>query len=307
MLSGLTDPNVLRRRLRSELRRIRETSGLIQKDVASAMDWHASKLVRIEAGSVRLSVNDLRALLTFYGVTDAEEVGRLVALARSARRRSWWEGHRSVASAQHIAFLGFESSAVVIRNFEPIVVPGLLQTEDYARAVIVAHEGAHADKNRIDALIDLRMERQELFDRPDAPEIHFVLDESALHRMVGGRSVMTQQFRRIREIADRPNVTIKIVPFGTGFYPMCHTGYVIFGFSDPADGDILFVEYPLGELVFREDVGHTSDADTRGVSPADCLRIFLTVQEQAVFFQAVPHRGNIRVGSDRRLIGGLST
>ncbi|TQS43623.1 helix-turn-helix domain-containing protein [Cryptosporangium phraense] len=281
MPSSFTDPNVLRRRLRGELRRVRGTSGLTQKDVASAMDWHPSKLARIETGTVRISINDLRALLNLYGVADDREISRLVALARNARRRSWWDGHRSVASTQLIAMLGYESSAAIIRDFEPVVVPGLLQTEDYARSIIAVQEGDRAEQNKIDALIDLRMERQEMFDRSDAPEMHFLLDESVLHRIVGSKAVMSRQTRRIREIAGRPNVTVHVVPYRSGFYPMCHTGYIIFQFTDPADGDILHVEYPLGELIFRE-AGSESSPDPRHISPARCLRIFEDVERFAI-------------------------
>lgn len=129
------DPTIPRRRLRSELRKAREAANMSQRDVAAAMDWSASKLIRIESGAVNISTNDLRALLHHYGI-EGDRIATLVELARAARGQTPWAIYRDVASPEYIAFLGYESSASVIRNFEPMLVPGLLQTEDYARTVI---------------------------------------------------------------------------------------------------------------------------------------------------------------------------
>src|SRR5690349_2020111 len=123
------DPTIHRRRLRSELRRAREASGRTQWETAQAMDWSLSKLIRIETGAVRVSTNDLRAMLSYYTV-DAERVAALVEVARAAREQPRWARYRDVASPEYLVFLGFESSATVIRNFEPILIPGLLQTEE---------------------------------------------------------------------------------------------------------------------------------------------------------------------------------
>lgn len=243
------DPSMHRRRLRAALRQVREEARMTQKDVAVAMDWHPSKLIRIEAGAVRITINDLKVLLAHYGVVDQERIGELVRTARSARERSWWEAHRHVASPQFIQFLGYESSAQIIRNYEPILVPGLLQTEAYARALFRI-TAPNADARRIDSLVDLRLERQEMLHRPDV-EAHFIIDETVLRRSVGESSTMREQLERLLREAERPNVTIRIVPVSYGYYELCRTPYVIFEF-EPEDGTILYIENPLGEMIFQE-------------------------------------------------------
>ncbi|MGH3977188.1 MAG: Scr1 family TA system antitoxin-like transcriptional regulator, partial [Pseudonocardiaceae bacterium] len=147
------DPAIHRRRLRSELRNAREAAGMTQRDVAAAMDWSQSKLIRIESGAVNISTNDLRALLHHYNV-DSTRIDALVDVARAGREMTRWSIYKDVASPELIAFLGYESSASIIRTFEPFLVPGLLQTEEYARTVISSRE-AH-NPHTIDPLVDLR-------------------------------------------------------------------------------------------------------------------------------------------------------
>src|SRR5574341_251305 len=202
------DPMVHRRRLRSELRRVREAAGFTQRDVARAMDWSLSKLIRIETGAVSITTNDLRALLTHYGINEPERVEGLIEVARASRERSWWSGYREVASQDYVTFLGYESSASVIRNFEPLLVPGLLQTEEYAREVIRAIQG----EDHVDALVDLRMYRQQtLLERDEPPSTHFILDEAVIRRSVGGPDVMRRQLRHLAQLAERPNITVRVV------------------------------------------------------------------------------------------------
>src|SRR5436305_7827034 len=150
---GRPDPAILRRRLRIELRNARGAAGMTRRDVALAMDWSQSKLIRIESGTVSISTNDLRVLLGHYGV-DSHRVNALVDMARAAREPTRWSIYKDVAAPAYIAFLGYEVSASVIRSFEPVFVSGLLQTEEYARAVISVTE-SHNPQN-IDALVDLR-------------------------------------------------------------------------------------------------------------------------------------------------------
>lgn len=268
------DPTVHRRRLRNELRKTREGAGKTQRDVAAAMDWSQSKLIRIETGAVNISTNDLRALLAHYEV-DPARINTLVDLARAARDVPRWNLYRDVASPEYIAFLGYESSASIIRNFEPLLVPGLLQTEEYAREVITAVE--YNNPQNIDALVDLRMQRQETLVRQPPPDLHFIVDEAVIRRMVGGPDVTRRQLRHLREVVDYANITLRIVPFSAGMYPRLRVPYVLFEFPDPEDEDVLFLENPLGEVIVRENAPGEKDK----VDPVNYLGIFWQIEQIA--------------------------
>ena len=205
------DPAIHRRRLRTEVRNARETAGMTQRDVAKAMDWSQSKLIRIESGQVNISTNDLRALLAHYGV-DPTRINALVAVARAAREPGRWSIYRDVVTPEFIAFLGCESSASIIRSFEPFLIPGLLQTEEYARTVLSSLVEAE-NRHKVDSLVDLRIERQELLVRQPAPNLHFIMDEAVIRRVIGGRDVMRRQLRHLQELAEYPEITIRVIPF----------------------------------------------------------------------------------------------
>jgi transcriptional regulator with XRE-family HTH domain len=275
------DPTIHRRRLRNELRRAREAADKSQREVATAMDWSISKVIRIETSAVNISTNDLRALLNFYNV-DAERIETLVGVAKAAREAPKWSLYRDVASPEYISFLGYESSAAIIRNFEPLLVPGLLQTEEYAREVLNAMEepvkrGENTLETRIDALVDLRMQRQELLSRESPPELHFIMDEAVIRRMVGGPDLMRGQLRRLRELAEAPNITMRIVPFSYGIYERLRVPYVLFEFAEAEDEDVLYVENPLGELIIREN----SPEERERVTPVNYLGFFWNIEQIA--------------------------
>jgi transcriptional regulator with XRE-family HTH domain len=252
---------------------------MTQRDVAAAMDWSQSKLIRIESGAVNISTNDLRVLLGHYGV-DSSRIDVLVGVARAAREPTRWSVYKDVATPDLIAFLGYESSASIIRSFEPLLVPGLLQTEEYARAVISVIED---NSQKIDPLVDLRMERQELLVRDPAPNLHFVMDEAAIRRMVGGRDVMRGQLRHLRRLMDHPNITIRIVPFEQGMYPRLQVAYWLFEFPDPEDEYVLYIEnQPRGGYLVREGSPEEEDVD----SPVRYMAIFWEL------WQRIAHRDN---------------
>ena len=212
------DPGVHRRKLRSILRHEREICGKTQTATAEAMSWSVSKLIRIESGSVSISVNDLRALLRYYDVTEEERVESLVMLARLARRHSWLNAYKDVASMEYLAYLGYEELAVRSYNFQPVLVPGLLQTEEYAAAIIHTIRGPKIP-SRIEKLVELRIARQEkVFARTNRFDLYFLLDESVVRRPVGGLDIMRKQLQWLLEINERDNVTIGIIPFKAGFY-----------------------------------------------------------------------------------------
>ena len=220
---------------------------MTQEQVADAMDWSLSKMIRIEAGTVGISTTDLKALLDHYRLDDADLRSQLVALARAARERSWWSVYRDVAPPGVLQLIGYEAASYIIRNFETLLIPGLLQTEDYARAVIPSlEEGTTAE--RVDTLVEIRMRRQEQVDRDDPPLMFFILDEAAVRRLVGSRDIMRRQIHYLSEMAAKPNVTIEIVPFTAGTHPGLRGPFVIIEFPDPGDDDVLYLE-ARGDLI----------------------------------------------------------
>jgi transcriptional regulator with XRE-family HTH domain len=240
-------PVVQRRRLRTELRKARQDAGQTQEQVADAMDWSLSKMIRIEAGTVGISTTDLKALLDHYELVDPDLRSQLVVLARAARERSWWSVYRDVAPPGLLQLIGYEAASYIIRNFETLLIPGLLQTEDYARAVIPSLEGG-TTAERLDTLVEIRMRRQEQVDRDDPPLMFFILDEAAVRRLVGSRDIMRRQIHYLSEMAAKPNVTIEIVPFTTGTHPGLRGPFVIIEFPEPGDEDVLFLE-ARGDLI----------------------------------------------------------
>ncbi|MCD5313227.1 helix-turn-helix domain-containing protein [Kineosporia babensis] len=266
------DPFIHRRRLRNQLRRAREAAQRTQREVVQAMDWSISKLIRIESGSVRVSTNDLRMLLSFYGV-EASRAEEIMEVSRAARGPTPWAAWRGEATSEYLNFVGLESSAAIIRNFEPTLVPGLLQTEEYARAVLQVID----PKGRIDSLVDLRMQRQELLVRPNPPKLHFIIDEAIVRRQVGGVPLMRRQLRRIMEAAQEEHVTVRVVTFDRGLYPHMRAPYVIFEFEADEDENVLYLEHPGGQMIISE-----SDAEERGPStPLTYLNHFWEIEQIA--------------------------
>jgi len=243
-------PLVQRRRLRTELRKARQATDppLTQEQVAHEMDWSLSKVIRIESASSGISANDLKALLQLYGVKDSGQVDSLLSLARAARERSWWSAYRDVAPPSLLQLTEYESAAQVIRQFETMFVPGILQTEDYARAVIDNYYEEGLSSNQLHALVELRTRRQDVIDAENPPSFHFILDEAAVHRLVGGSSVMRRQLRRLIEVADKPNITLEVIPFSAGLHPGMKGPFEIIEFADPSDSDIVYLESPRGDI-----------------------------------------------------------
>jgi len=262
------------RRLRAFLRQTREECGFTQRDVANEMDWSLSKLIRIETGAVSVSTTDLRALLGHYGVVDPDRVAELVEMAKAARQRSWWYRYRNQITTEFKVLLGYESSATVIRNFEPLLVPGLLQTEEYASEVLRILEVPHAD---IQDMVDLRAERQERLVRPDGPMLHFIVDENVMHRLVGSPALMRAQIRRMRELAQGPNITLRVIPFSAGLYSRARVAYQLLEFPEIEDEDVLFIENASGDIVIRE----SSQEDPPPVSPRSYLETFWGIEQLA--------------------------
>jgi transcriptional regulator with XRE-family HTH domain len=243
-------PVVQRRRLRTELRKARQEAQFTQEQVAEAMDWSLSKIIRIENGSVGISTNDLKALLRHYKIISTERTEELVALAKAGRERSWWSGYREVAPQSLLQLIGYESAAFVRREFEALLVPGLLQTEEYARTVI--KEFVEGPTKHLETLVEIRMKRQELLDQADPPWLFFILDEAAVRRLIGGKAVMRRQLHRLIEAAGRPKVTVEVVPFSAGVHPGLKGPFVVIEFPEPEDDDVLYLESARGDLISRD-------------------------------------------------------
>ena len=249
-MPAANSPTVRQRRLRVELRRARDEAGLTQEQVADGLDWSLSKVIRIESGSVGVSTTDLKALLTLYGVPD-ERITELVELARLARERTWWSGYRKVISQQYYDLIGYESAAGTIRQYENLVLPGLLQTQEYAREYIgklIAPDRA----GDVETLVELRMRRQEILERDDPPLLFFILDESAVRRRIGGPQVMRSQLHHLIGLANQPHITIEVVPFTVGINPGLSGSFTILEFPSPEDDDVLHLENPGSIRVTRD-------------------------------------------------------
>jgi transcriptional regulator with XRE-family HTH domain len=247
------DPSLNRRRLRIELRKAREQAGLTQRDAANNLEWSLSKLIRIEAGTVSLGVTDLRALLQLYGVTDAHLVAELEEAARGSKGPSWWAPYSDVVSPQYAQYLGYEGAADTVRMYNPILLPGLLQTEDYATAVIAS--GDPGPNARL--LVDLRTTRQErFFDGEEGPYVDVVLDEASVRRVIGGPAVFRRQLDHLKTMAEHPRVNLRVLPFSAGAHFSISATFILLGFKD--DDDLLYLESPQGGMTSRDDLALTA-------------------------------------------------
>lgn len=251
----MAESAALRRRLTVELRRLRSEAKLTQRQVASTLDWSPSKVIRIEQGTVRVGVTDLQALLHLYGVSDADTIAELTTMARESKKLPFAE-YREIMSAEAVRYFQYEANAAIIRQVHPLLVPGLLQIEEYSRAVL---EAFRTPTERIDKIIDSRKERQELLDRVDAPEAFFILDEAVLRRAVGGTTTMSRQIDHLVEMSRRPGISIQVVPFSVGAHSAMQGPFVHLEFPAENDPDVIFIENTLGDTILRDDEDITAD------------------------------------------------
>lgn len=242
-------PTVRRRRLAAALRDARAKSGLSREEVADQMEWSMSKVYRLEYGRTAASWRDVRDLCELYGVPSPEKDG-LIQLARDSRQRGWWSEYQDIFPSN---FVGLESDASLIRSYESELVPGLLQTEDYARALNRTFRPA-ASEDEIERRVSARLARQGVFDRSTPPELSCVLSEAVIRRcMAIDGEIGSAQLRALLAAADRPNITIRIVPLDAGLHPGMDGAFVIIGFPDEADPEVAYVEGLMGS-VFVESV-----------------------------------------------------
>jgi transcriptional regulator with XRE-family HTH domain len=237
-----------RRQLGKELRRLREDSGMLAEQLADLLHCSASRISRIETARIRISPGTVHEILDVLGV-DGPERNRLVGLARDAEEPTWWQGYSDRLPYEYSMYIALEAEAVSLMVFEPIVVYGLLQTEDYARAVT-----ERATPREIDDRVEARLERQKVLNKPNAPNLHVVLDESVLHHVIGSPSILKDQLAHLIEIPkELPNVTIQVLPYEAADVLKFLTGsFVILNFSEPGDGPVIYLENLAGDLYLEK-------------------------------------------------------
>jgi len=223
----------------------REAKGISREDAGYRIRASESKISRLELGRVGFKERDVADLLTLYGVTDEKERSVLLELARQANEPGWWQGFTDVMPGWFQPYVGLEEAAIMIRTYELQFIPGLLQTEDYARAVITRGSqagGADVVERRVRA----RMSRQAIFERPDPPRVWAVIDEAALRRPVAGPAVMQGQLERLITLSENPNITIQVIPFSVGAHPAEGGAFSILRFGDPDITDVIYLEHLTG-------------------------------------------------------------
>jgi transcriptional regulator with XRE-family HTH domain len=238
-------PTVLRMILARQLQALREKAGMSYEQAAEAIyssAWTIRRMERAEGGLKPLTV---KSLLQAYGITDPGEIDAFVGLARDASKPGWWHSYDDVLPPWFRVAVGLEESASLIRAYQPQVVPGLLQTEGYARAITAASFPA-ASEDETERRVALRLARQHLLSRPEPPGYWVVMDETVLRRPVGGRKVMRAQLEHLVQAAERPKVTIQVIPFAAGWHPALYGMFNIFRFPSGQLPDIVYTEALTG-------------------------------------------------------------
>ncbi|GAT65930.1 helix-turn-helix domain-containing protein [Planomonospora sp. ID91781] len=247
-MASRRSPTARHRRLMAELNRLRENSGLSRVEVAERIGSTDTTIWRYETGLTRPKPTDVAALTTVYGVT-GQERDSLVQMAREARQRGWWHRHRQALKPGFDSYIGLEAEASVVRSYEPLVVPGLMQTEPYARAVIEATSITHTP-SEVDEKVSVRISRQRLLHGSSDPiQLVAVLDEAVLRRRVGGREVMREQLERLVDLGRLPNVEIRVIPFSAGAHAAVDGKFCLLSFPEPEDPDLVYLEQAASGLV----------------------------------------------------------
>jgi len=247
-----------------QLRRLREAKGVSREKAGWEIRASESKISRMELGRVGFKERDVADLLTLYGVVDDDQRAALLSLARQANTPGWWHVYGDLLATWFQSYLDLEAAAALIRTYEVQFIPGLLQTRDYARAVILlGHEHAPADE--IDRRVELRMARQQLLTRPEAPPLWAVIDEAALRRPIGGPEVMRAQIASLVDAASLPSVRLQIVPFHVGGHAGAGGAFTILRFGDRDLPDVIYIEQLTTALYLdkRDDVDQYAAAMER--------------------------------------------
>jgi transcriptional regulator with XRE-family HTH domain len=247
-----TGPTVRRRRLGLELRRLRESTGLKLEEVAAQLGVAPSTLSRIETGKAPTKSAYLNQMLEMYGVSDHEQRQVLVDMAREGHRKGWWAAYDDVLPSGFDIYVGLEAETAAIRGYEISVVHGLLQIPDYARAVLREMFPRYGTE-QIERLVDLRIERQRRLDEDPPLELWAILDEAVIRRPVGGTAVMRAQLEHLLAMAERPGLTLQILPFSCGAHAGHGGPFTILEFPNRSDAEVSYVESVAGYIYLEKD------------------------------------------------------
>ncbi|MEU1617575.1 helix-turn-helix transcriptional regulator [Streptomyces sp. NPDC005722] len=248
-MAANVNPTVRRRRLGSELRKLREQKGMTAEEVAARLLVSQSKISRLENGRRSISQRDVRDLCSVYGVDDSRLVDSLMNMARESRQQGWWHAFGDVP---YSVYIGLETEAESLRVYDSLVVPGLLQTRNYASAVI---EGTlpEATPEQIEKRIEIRLRRQERVTDPDAPlRFWVVMDESALRRIVGSKDVMREQLEYLTQMSTQAHVTVQVLPYDAGAHPGMSGNFAILEFADATDSSVVYIEGVTSDLYLEK-------------------------------------------------------
>lgn len=247
-----TGPTVRRRRLGTELRKLRESNGYKLEEVAAQLGVAPSTLSRIETGKAPTKSAYLNQMLEMYGVAEQGQRQVLVDMAREGHRKGWWAAYDDVLPSGFDIYVGLEAETAAVRSYEISVMPGLLQTPDYARAVLREMFPRHGVE-QIERLVDLRMERQRRLEDDPPLELWAILDEAVVRRPVGGRQVMRGQLERLLDMALRPGITVQVLPFDCGAHAGHGGPFSILEFPNRTDSEVAYVESVAGNLYLEKD------------------------------------------------------
>jgi transcriptional regulator with XRE-family HTH domain len=256
-VDGAGGPTALRIMLGAQLRRLREARSVTREQAAEAIRATHSKISRLELGRSSFKQRDVADLLTLYGITDPQERETLLSFARQASTPGWWHQYGDVLPSWLGFYVGLEAAASIIRTYEMQFIHGLMQSEEYARAVILI---ANSDKrdDEIDRRVHLRMRRQQLLTQTGAPKLWSVLDEAALRRPPGGPQVMRAQLEHLLDLTTLPNITLQIVPFNAGAHPAAGGPFTLLRFPQPDLPDVVYLEQ-LNSALYLDKHAEVSD------------------------------------------------
>ncbi|MFI6179341.1 helix-turn-helix domain-containing protein [Nonomuraea sp. NPDC051191] len=278
-------PTALRILLGSQLRKLREAKNVSREEAGHLIRGSESKISRMELGRVGFKERDVSDLLTLYGVVDPQARAAVLDLVATANEPGWWHRFNDVLPTWFQAYVGLEEAAARIRTYEVQFVPGLLQTKEYARAVVTAGAAGIATEE-IARRVDLRLERQRIFDRPDGPIFWAVIDEAALRRPIGGVEVMRAQLEHLIDLMRQPSITIQIMPFSFGGHSAEGGAFSVLRFPDRDLPDVVYVEQLASALYLdkREDVDRYTEVMERlcavSTTPDETIDLLRTIAEE---------------------------
>ncbi|WP_319462638.1 helix-turn-helix transcriptional regulator [Micromonospora sp. RTP1Z1] len=276
-------PTVRLRRLAAELRSLRTAAGLTRDEVSEQTGINPATLYRIETAKVRPQRRTLMAMLDKYGVTDEDKRSELIALSRQAAQLGWLQAYESELPELYTTYISFEAEARSVRNYESLFVPGLLQTENYARAVIRGVLPLATDAD-VQARVEARMQRQQSLRTTDPLRLWAILDEAVLHRLTGGPVIMAEQLDALVSAAGQPHVTLQVIPFTSGAHAGMPGSFVVMDFPDPADPALVYVDSMAGDLFLEREADvrrYTSTFEHLRATALDPTSSIKLIQEHA--------------------------